>query len=68
MLNKLPSGFSSNLSTVEYLTDRYGVDIFKERDEYGHSPAHWMALNGHFNIARYSVNILFPCVAVIWPT
>ena len=41
------------MSTVEYLTDRYSVDIFKERDEYGHSPAHWMALNGHFSIARY---------------
>ena len=41
-----------NLAQVEYLTDRYGLDIFKERDEYGHSPAHWMALNGHASIAR----------------
>ena len=29
------------------------MEIFKERDEYGHSPAHWMALNGHASIARY---------------
>ena len=43
---------SRNLAQVEYLTDRYGLDIFKERDEYGHSPAHWMALNGHASIAR----------------
>ena len=41
-----------NLAQVEYLTDRYGLDIFKERDEYGHSPAHWMALNVHASIAR----------------
>ena len=45
--------FSRNLSQVEYLVDRYGMEIFKERDEYGHSPAHWMALNGHASIARY---------------
>jgi len=43
----------SNLSQVEYLADKYGLEIFKERDEYGHSPAHWMALNGHASIARY---------------
>jgi ankyrin repeat protein len=45
--------FSRNLSQVEYLVDKYGLEIFKERDEYGHSPAHWMALNGHASIARY---------------
>jgi len=44
---------SGNLSQVEYLVDKYGLEIFKERDEYGHSPAHWMALNGHASIARY---------------
>ena len=38
---------------MEYLVDKYGLEIFKERDEYGHSPAHWMALNGHASIARY---------------
>ena len=47
------SPFSRNLSQVEYLVDKYGLEIFKERDEYGHSPAHWMALNGHASIARY---------------
>lgn len=44
-----------SLSQVEYLHDRYGNVIFEERDEYGHSPAHWMALNGHVAIARYMV-------------
>ena len=29
---------------MEYLHDRYGNSLFEERDEYGHSPAHWMAL------------------------
>ena len=28
----------------------YSLD---QRDEYGHSPPHWMALNGHATIARY---------------
>ena len=40
---------------VEYLYDRYGSGIFEERDEYGHSAAHWMALNGHVAIARFMV-------------
>ena len=40
---------------VEYLYDRYGAGIFEERDEYGHSAAHWMALNGHVAVARFMV-------------
>eukprot|EP00095_Tigriopus_kingsejongensis_P005009 maker-scaffold139_size317827-snap-gene-1.20 protein:Tk05009 transcript:maker-scaffold139_size317827-snap-gene-1.20-mRNA-1 annotation:"hypothetical protein AaeL_AAEL001203" len=43
---------SGSLAQVEYLFDRYGSEIFNERDEYGHSSAHWMALNGHIYIAR----------------
>jgi len=43
---------SGSLTTVEYLFAKFGPQLFRERDEYGHSPAHWMALNGHVNIAR----------------
>ena len=44
-----------SLSSVETLYETYGCDLFEERDEYGHSPAHWMALNGHIAIARFMV-------------
>ncbi len=47
---------SRSLSQVEFLHDRYGSELFLERDEYGHSPAHWMALNGHVSIARFMVH------------
>ncbi len=56
LINKLFELFvfpSSSLGQTEYLHDRYGKEIFLERDEYGHSPAHWMALNGHVGLARY---------------
>jgi ankyrin repeat protein len=45
-----------SVAQVEYLHDRYGNGIFEERDEYGHSAAHWMALNGHVAIARFMVD------------
>ena len=38
---------------VEGFIDHYGVDYsLDQRDEYGHSPAHWMALNGHTHVCR----------------
>ena len=44
------------MTVVEDLVNRFGAEIYKERDEYGHSPAHWMALNGHAFIARHMVS------------
>ena len=39
---------------VEGFMEKYGVDYsLDQRDEYGHSPAHWMALNGHTHVCRY---------------
>jgi len=46
---------SGSLSSVEYLFGKFGSELFSERDEYGHSPAHWMALNGHIGLARQEV-------------
>ena len=38
---------------VEGFIEHYGVDYsLDQRDEYGHSPAHWMALNGHTHVCR----------------
>ncbi|XP_023331098.1 probable protein S-acyltransferase 23 isoform X2 [Eurytemora carolleeae] len=45
---------SGNLGQVEYFFEKYGMEYsLDQRDEYGHSPPHWMALNGHATIARY---------------
>ena len=42
-----------SLSQVEYFFEKYGMEYsLDQRDEYGHSPAHWMALNGHAHITR----------------
>ena len=38
---------------MEGFIEHYGVDYsLDQRDEYGHSPAHWMALNGHTHVCR----------------
>jgi ankyrin repeat protein len=43
-----------SLPQVEYFFEKYGmVYSLDQRDEYGHSPAHWVALNGHAHITRY---------------
>ena len=48
------------LAQVEYFFEKYGIEYsLDQRDEYGHSPAHWMALNGHAHITR-SVSMATP--------
>lgn len=44
---------SRSLSMVEYVCEQYGHELLEARDSYGHTPAHWMALNGHVKIARF---------------
>jgi ankyrin repeat protein len=45
-----------SLPQVEYFFEKYGmVYSLDQRDEYGHSPAHWVALNGHAHITRYRI-------------
>ncbi len=47
-----------SLPQVEYFFEKYGmVYSLDQRDEYGHSPAHWVALNGHAHITRYRSGI-----------
>ena len=51
-LNENP-GTSRNLAQVEYFIEKYGMDYsLEQRDEYGHTPSHWMALKGHAQISR----------------
>ena len=54
---------NGTLSQVEGFIEHYGVDYsLDQRDEYGHSPAHWMALNGHTHVCRcHRVKLPKPC-------
>merc|ERR1711874_159652 len=45
-----------SLSQVSGFVSKYGLEYsLGQRDEYGHTPTHWMALNGHASIARFLV-------------
>ena len=42
-----------SLSQVEKFINKYGLDYtMNQRDEYGHTPTHWLALNGHTHVFR----------------
>ena len=42
-----------SLSQVERFVSRYGLEYsLHQRDEYGHTPTHWLALNGHSHVFR----------------
>jgi len=44
------------LSQVEGFINKYGLEYsLDQRDEYGHTPTHWTALNGHAHVFRYLV-------------
>ena len=44
------------MSQVENFINKYGLDYtLSQRDEYGHTPTHWLALNGHAHVFRYLV-------------
>ena len=45
--------FTRSLSQVEKFINKYGLDYtMNQRDEYGHTPTHWLALNGHAHVFR----------------
>lgn len=46
---------TGTLAAVEFLVERYGIQILCERDENGHTPAHWACLEGHYNIVEYMI-------------
>lgn len=43
------------LEAVEFLVDKYGTKILCEKDDNGHTAAHWACLGGHLNIIKYMV-------------
>ena len=41
------------LVQVERFIGKYGLEYsLAQRDEYGHTPTHWLALNGHAHVFR----------------
>ena len=48
-----PCLYCRSLSQVEKFINKYGLDYtMNQRDEYGHTPTHWLALNGHAHVFR----------------
>ncbi|GBM16323.1 Palmitoyltransferase AKR1 [Araneus ventricosus] len=45
------------LAAVKFLVEKYSNHILCEKDENGHTAAHWACLGGHFNIVQYMVDI-----------
>ena len=42
-----------SLSQVSGFVSKYGLEYsLGQRDEYGHTPTHWLALNGHAHVFR----------------
>ena len=42
-----------SLSQVSGFVSKYGLEYsLQQRDEYGHTPTHWLALNGHAHVFR----------------
>ncbi|XP_022258648.1 ankyrin repeat domain-containing protein 23-like [Limulus polyphemus] len=46
---------TGTLEAVEFLVGRYGLGILTERDDLGHTPAHWACIGGHADILEYMV-------------
>ncbi|XP_076331772.1 uncharacterized protein LOC143236945 isoform X2 [Tachypleus tridentatus] len=46
---------TGTLEAVEFLVERYGLGILTERDDLGHTPAHWACIGGHADILEYMV-------------
>ena len=47
-----------SLSQVERFISKYGLEYsLSQRDEYGHTPTHWLALNGHAHVFRSLVKL-----------
>ena len=56
---------NGDVSDVENLTDKFGIECLSARDRHGYTPAHWVALNGNVEMMRYlierSAPIDLPC-------
>ncbi|XP_047520141.1 probable protein S-acyltransferase 23 isoform X1 [Pieris napi] len=46
---------SGEVSEIERLVEKLGVEILSARDQHGYTPAHWAALDGSVAVMRYLV-------------
>ncbi|EDW80216.2 uncharacterized protein Dwil_GK21079 [Drosophila willistoni] len=62
---------NGEVSEVEKLVDKFGMECLSARDRHGYTPAHWIALNGHVQLMRYlierSAPIDLPCLGTQGP-
>ncbi|GJQ65553.1 hypothetical protein Trydic_g7653 [Trypoxylus dichotomus] len=47
---------TGEVSDVEELVEKSGVQVLRARDEWGYTPAHWVALDGNVEMMRYLVD------------
>lgn len=45
----------SEVSEIERLVEKLGVEVLSARDQHGYTPAHWAALDGSVAVMRYLV-------------
>lgn len=43
------------VSEIERLVEKIGVEVLSARDQHGYTPAHWAALDGSVAVMRYLV-------------
>lgn len=50
----------SEVSEIERLVEKLGVEVLSARDQHGYTPAHWAALDGSVAVMRYLVERAAP--------
>ncbi|EDX04780.1 GD22128 [Drosophila simulans] len=62
---------NGEVSEVENLVDKFGMECLSARDRHGYTPAHWIALNGNVQLMRYLIErtapIDLPCLGTQGP-
>lgn len=62
---------SGEVSEVENLVEKFGMECLSARDRHGYTPAHWIALNGNVQLMRYLIErtapIDLPCLGTQGP-
>lgn len=51
---------NGEVTDVENLTEKFGIECLSARDRHGYTPAHWVALNGNVEMMRYLIERLAP--------
>uniref|UniRef100_A0A1B0FEF2 Palmitoyltransferase n=1 Tax=Glossina morsitans morsitans TaxID=37546 RepID=A0A1B0FEF2_GLOMM len=62
---------NGDVTDLENLTEKFGMECLSGRDRHGYTPAHWVALNGNVEMMRYliehSAPIDLPCLGTQGP-